>query len=326
MTVKQNVHLPRRRIRLQYAAMDAADILIIGAGPAGLTAGLYGARSGHRTVVLERAMVGGQVALTSDVENYPGFAEPVPGALLTQTMELQARRFGCEITSAEAAALGRDGGLLHVETTAGTVAARSVIIATGVRSRKLGVPGEDILAGRGVSYCAICDGPLFKGRDVLVVGGGDSALDEAHYLAGICRKVYLVHRRDQFRGAKVAEDRLRRAANVELVLSSLVKNITGAGKVEKVEVESRHDGTRRTIEVSGVFIYVGSVPNSAWCGEEVAKDESGFIRTDGLLRTNLTGVFAAGDVRTTPLRQISTSVGDGALAAMQAHHYLAEQT
>jgi len=302
------------------------DVLIVGAGPAGLTAGLYAARSGHSALVLERAMVGGQVALTSDVENYPGFADPVNGMLLMQSMEQQARRFGCAVETAEATGLAVTGSTVALQTTSGPLRPRSLIIATGVKSRQLGVPGENELAGRGVSYCAVCDGPLFKGRDVAVVGGGDSALDEGHYLANICRKVYLVHRRDEFRGAQVAADRLRNAANVELVLSSMVTTIAGSGKVERVEVQSRKDGAKRTLDVSAIFIYVGSVPNTAWCRDVVALDEFGFIKTDALLRTNLPGVFAAGDIRTTPLRQIATSVADGALAAMQAHHFLTQQT
>jgi thioredoxin reductase (NADPH) len=276
--------------------------------------------------VLEPVMTGGQVALTSEVENYPGFAEPVPGPLLTQAMEMQARRFGCAFESGEAVGLAGDTPTIEVKTTIGTLHPASLIIATGVRPRKLGIPGEDVFAGRGVSYCAVCDGPLFKNRDVAVVGGGDSALDEAFYLAGLCRKIYLVHRRDQFRGAQVAADRLRRTPNVELVLSSIPTSITGSGRVEQVEVESRTDGSKRTLDIGGIFIYVGSQPNTTWCREAVELDSYGSVKTDALLRTSRPGVFAAGDVRTTPLRQIATAVADGALAAMQAHRFLTEQT
>jgi thioredoxin reductase (NADPH) len=300
------------------------EILVVGAGPAGLSAGLYAARSGHRAVILEKALPGGQVALTSEIENYPGFAEPISGPLLMQAMEQQARRFGCAIETAEATGLKAGTESLELTTTAGPFHPRTLIIATGVRPRRLGVPGENELTGRGVSYCAVCDGPLFKGKDVAVIGGGDSALDEALYLANICRKVYLIHRRDRFRGAQVAVERLRRTPNVEMILVSVATAVIGTDRVEALEVENRLDGARRRIPLSGVFIYVGSLPNSGWCADALSLDDSGFIKTDSLLRTNIPGVFAAGDVRTTPLRQIATSVGDGALAAMQAHQFLTE--
>lgn len=304
--------------------MEKPDILVVGAGPAGLTAGLYGARSGHRTLVLEGRAIGGQVALTSEVENYPGFSEPISGPLLMQSIEQQARRFGCIIDVAEVTGLEIPSGCIHVRTTSGVIQPMTLIIATGTKPRSIGVPGEKELTGRGVSYCAICDGPLFKGRDVAVIGGGDSALDEAYYLSGLCRRVYLIHRRDEFRGAQVAVERLRGTPNVEFVLSSIVTRITGSSRVEQIEVRNRKNNADRLIQVSGVFIYVGSIPNSDWCASLLERDEAGFIKTDQFLRTNVAGIFAAGDVRTTPLRQIVTAVGDGALAAMQAHQYLAD--
>lgn len=305
-------------------------VLIVGAGPAGLTAGIYAARAGRRVLILDKGLPGGQVARTPEVENYPGFAEPVAGAELAQAMEQQARRFGCEIEALEVVGLapaGPEARTSHLElrTSSGpTLRPGSLIIATGVESRELGIKGEKELRGRGVSYCAICDGTFFKGKEVAVVGGGDSALDEALYLSGICSKVHLIHRRDEFRGVAVAQERVRQKENISLVLSSTVTAINGTAKLESVEITSKKDGSKSVLPVSGLFIYVGSVPNTAWCKGVVELDPAGFVKTDGLLRTNVPGVFAAGDVRVTPLRQIATSVGDGALAAMSCHQYLLE--
>jgi thioredoxin reductase (NADPH) len=303
--------------------MNAPEILVIGAGPAGLTAGLYGARSGHRTLVLERALPGGQVALTSEVENYPGFAEPVEGTALTQAMEAQARRFGCAIETTEVTALAVENGRIIVKTTGGEYRPGAAIIASGVVSKQLGLENENALRGRGVSYCAVCDGPLFKGKEVAVVGGGDSALDESLYLANICSRVHLVHRRDQFRGNKHAEDRVRSRDNITLHLSAVVSALHGEKRLESIDLTSRKDGSVTNVPVSGLFIYVGSIPNTTWCEDVVKLDELGFVLCDDRLRTNIPGLFVAGDVRVTPLRQIATAVADGALAAMSAHDYLA---
>lgn len=300
--------------------MDNPDVVVVGAGPAGLTAGMYSARAGHRTLVLERAMPGGQVANTPEVENYPGFIEPVVAVELAQAMQGQAERHGAKLEMTEALALSLTP--LAVKTTNDTLQPRAVIIASGVRSKELGLPGEKELRGRGVSYCAVCDGAFFKGREVAVIGGGDSALDEALYLAGICSRVHLIHRRDEFRAVKAAEDRVRALDNIELVLSHVVSALRGTARLEAVEVESRKDGTKRDIPVAGLFVYVGSVPHTDWCREVVGLDEAGFVKCDNRLATNVPGVFVAGDVRVSRLRQIATAVGDGALAAMMAHEYI----
>ncbi len=305
--------------------MKDPEVLIVGGGPAGLTAGIYAARAGHATRLLEKMMPGGQVANTPEVENYPGFAEPVVAIELAQAMEQQARSAGCEIEMTEATGLAVEDGRLRVTTPAGDLRPGALVIASGVQSRKLELPGEDELRGRGVSYCAVCDGPLFRGKEVAVVGGGDSALDEALYLSGICSRVHLIHRRDEFRGTRVAQDRVRARDNIRLVLSSVVSAINGTGKLESLEVTSRKDGSKSDLPVSGLFIYVGSDPNTRWCADVVKLDESGFVRSDDRMATNVPGVFVAGDVRVSRLRQIATAVGDGALAAMMAHEHLLAQ-
>lgn len=305
---------------LESLPMDNPEILIVGAGPAGLTAGLYAARAGHRTLVLERALPGGQVANTPEVENYPGFVEPLVAVELAEAMHRQAERHGAIIEMTEAAALRTDP--LTIETPAASYRPGAVIIASGVRPKELGLPGEKELRGRGVSYCAICDGNFFKGREVAVVGGGDSALDEALYLAGICSKVHLIHRRDEFRAVKATQDRVRARNNIRLITSSTVTAIRGQGKLESIEITGCKDRAKQELAVPGLFIYVGSVPHTDWCRDAVTLDENGFVECDDRLATSRPGVFVAGDVRVTRLRQIATAVGDGALAAMMAHEYL----
>ncbi|OYD15574.1 thioredoxin-disulfide reductase [candidate division WOR-3 bacterium JGI_Cruoil_03_51_56] len=305
--------------------MEIPEILIIGAGPAGLTAGIYAARSGYNVAIVGKGIPGGQVTQVREVENYPGFAEPVNAFKLAKAIEQQTRGFGCAIESGEATGLTCTDNIIEVQTTLGILKPEALIIATGVEPRQLCVPGEQELRGRGVSYCAVCDGPLFKNKEVAVIGGGDSALDESLYLSGICSEVYLIHRRDQFRGTRIAEKRVRSKKNIHLILSSIVTAIKGKETVKAIEITKRKDNTRTILPVSGVFLYVGSVPSTQWCRSAVELDGHGFVKTDDRLRTNVSGVFAAGDVRKTYLRQIVTAVGDGALAAMMAHDYLAEK-
>ncbi len=299
------------------------EILIVGAGPAGLSAGIYSARAGHNTLILERGLVGGQMAMTAHVENYPGFANEVSGMELAQAMESQATRFGCRLVTSEITALTPAGEGFQVSTTDGNIVARAVIVCTGARPRNLSVPGEKELTGRGVSYCAVCDGPFFRDKEVAVIGGGDSALDEAYYLSNIVRHVHLVHRREAFRGSSFAVQRLRQRPNVTFHLSRVVQEFSGTDKLEAVILRHLPSGQAETLPVSGAFIYVGWLPNTAWCQELLTLDATGAIVTDDRLQTSLPGVFAAGDVRATRLRQIATAVGDGALAAMMAHEYLA---
>jgi len=298
------------------------DVLIIGAGPAGLTAGLYVSRAGWRAGCLERLSPGGQAALTSRVENYPGLEEPVSGFELCRRMEAQARQFGLELVQDEAeSVLPGEGGLV-VKTAGGSFGAGAVIVASGARPRELGVPGERELRGKGVSYCATCDGPFFRDQAVAVIGGGDSALEEAVFLARLCRRVYVVHRRDEFRAVKVLVERALNEKRILPVTSSTVTRIVGTETVEAVEVRNVQTGKVDRLEVAGVFLYVGLLPNSEFLAGQVVRDDAGYVITDDEMLTSTPAVFAAGDVRKKSLRQISTAVGDGAIAAMSAVRHL----
>lgn len=303
---------------------DAPDVVIVGAGPSGLTAAIYASRSRLRTVVLERNMAGGQIALTDLVENFPGFPEGISGFDLSQKMKEQAEKFGAEMREIEGVAGFRaapDGGYV-VTTDREEVHARTVILAPGVEPRRSGIPGEAEFIGRGVSWCATCDGALYRGKTVAVIGGGDAAVEEGMFLTKFADRVYLVHRRDQLRAAPIAQERVFANQKVELVWDSIPKRIDGTEMVEALEVENVKTGAPRTLPVNGVFVYIGQIPNTEWLRGTVELDEHGYIVTDGLLHTGLPGVFACGDARANPLKQIAMAVGEGALAAVQAGRYL----
>jgi len=303
---------------------DAPDVVIVGAGPSGLTAAIYASRSRLRTVVLERNMAGGQIALTDLVENFPGFPEGISGFDLSQKMKEQAEKFGAEMREIEGVAGFRaapDGGYV-VTTDREEVHARTVILAPGVEPRRSGIPGEAEFIGRGVSWCATCDGALYRGKTVAVIGGGDAAVEEGMFLTKFADRVYLVHRRDQLRAAPIAQERVFANQKVELVWDSIPKRIDGTEMVEALEVENVKTGAPRTLPVNGVFVYIGQIPNTEWLRGTVELDEHGYIVTDGLLRTGLPGVFACGDARANPLKQIAMAVGEGALAAVQAGRFL----
>ena len=287
------------------------DVLILGAGPAGLTAALYAARAGLSVRVLERSMPGGQAALTPDIENYPGLLS-VDGVTLTQTMLKSAESAGAELVIASPADLSLDGSPKTVETEAGTFSADFVILCTGCTPRGLGI-GEERFIGRGLSYCAACDGALYKGRRVAVVGGGNTALEDALYLSKLCEKVTLIHRRDRFRGAAALAERVRAVPNIELQMESRVTAIEGAARVEGLTVQPE-GRPAFTLPADGVFLAVGQIPATADL-PGVALDEQGYVLTDEHLQTNLPGVYAAGDLRQKQLRQIVTACADGALAA-----------
>ena len=287
------------------------DVLILGAGPAGLTAALYAARAGLSVRVLERSMPGGQAALTPDIENYPGLLS-VDGVTLTQTMLKSAEAAGAELVIAAPADLSLDGSPKTVKTEAGTFSADFVILCTGCTPRGLGI-GEERFIGRGLSYCAACDGALYKGRRVAVVGGGNTALEDALYLSKLCEKVTLIHRRDRFRGAAALAERVRAVPNIELQMESRVTAIVGTARVEGLTVQPE-GRPAFTLPADGVFLAVGQIPATADL-PGVALDEQGYVLTDEHLQTNLPGVYAAGDLRQKQLRQIVTACADGALAA-----------
>ncbi len=301
------------------------DLMIIGAGPAGLTSALYGARAGLSTYVFERGEVGGQVALTDLVENYPGFPEPIPGPELMERMKEQALRFGTQIIMDEIEKMWKENRYIYAQGSEGVYMSKAAIIAVGSDPRKLGVPGEEEFAGKGVSYCAVCDGHFFKNMDVAVVGGGDSAKTESLYLTNLASRVYLIHRRDRFRGEKILEDRVRQNPKIELVLNTVVEEIIGDQMVHSVKVRNVKTQETRIIPVKGVFIYIGHIPNTSFLRGFIELDETGHIPTDGNMRTNIPGVFAAGDVRSGSLRQITTSVGDAAIAATRAGEYIEKE-
>lgn len=305
---------------------DTVDVCIIGAGPAGLTAGLYAARGGLSTLVLERITPGGQLAQTDRVENYPGFPEGAEGWQLAYDMQQQAQAFGVNIAVDDVASVDFTSEPKVITAASGnTYHARTVIVATGAHPRKLGVPGEGEYAGRGVSYCATCDGNFFRGKTVVVVGGGNTAAGDALYLSRICEKVYLVHRRDSLRATKVYHDRLSETENVEFVWNAETDRILGddTGAVESIVVTDKLTGDQRTIPCSAVFVAVGNEPNSDFLYGALDMDEGGYVHADEGGRTSVPGVFAAGDVRTKSLRQVVTAVSDGAQAAENAAEFLA---
>jgi thioredoxin reductase (NADPH) len=303
---------------------DILDVVIVGAGPAGLTAGIYCSRGRLRTVILERNMAGGQIALTELVENYPGFPEGISGFDLSEKMKTQAVQFGAELREIQAVTSLRPepDGCYTVVTDQGALRARSLILAPGVEGKRSGIPGEAEFIGRGVSWCATCDGALYRGRTVAVVGGGDSAVEEGLFLTKFADKVYLVHRRDELRAAPIAQERAFANPKFEFVWDSVPRRIDGDQVVEALEVQNVKTQEMRTLPVNGVFMYIGQLPNTTWLRGIVDLDDQGYIVTDALMQTSLPGVFACGDAHANPLKQIAVAIGEGALAAVQAERYL----
>ena len=298
------------------------DVAVIGGGPCGLTAGIYASRSGLNTVILERTAPGGQAATTLAIDNYPGFPDGVDGPGLMTAMEEQAKRFGAGITLAEATSIETGPGEFAVHTTDERLVSKTVIIATGTREKPLGVPGERELRGRGVSYCAVCDGAFFRGKRVVVVGGGDSAITEAIFLARIASRVTVVHRRDALRANKYLQDQAMSNDKIAFAWNSVVTAIEGSDRVEGIVLRDTVTGEKTPVEADGVFIYVGFSPNTEFLRGVVELDAAGYAITDNTLRTSVPGIFAAGDVRVKVLRQIVTAAADGAVAAVSAERYL----
>lgn len=301
------------------------DVLIIGGGPAGLTAALYAARSRLKAVVLERGMAGGQAATTHKIENYPGFPDGILGPDLGQALEQQATNFGAEFVQTEIEGVDLSGDLKTVKAYEGEYKGRTLILATGADPKKLGVKGEEELRGRGVSYCATCDGAFFKDQEVIVVGGGDAAVEEALFLTRFAKKVSIVHRRDQLRAAPVIQERAKANEKVAFIWDSVVDEIKGEKHVEGVVVKNVKTGETKTVPAAGIFIYVGLVPNTALLKGQVGLDPQGYILAGEDTMTSKPGVFAAGDCRKKPLRQVVTAVSDGAVAAMAATKNLEEE-
>jgi len=300
------------------------DMLIIGGGPAGLTAAIYAARATMSVLVIESALSGGQAAATESLENYPGFPDGIGGIEFGQLLEAQARNFGAEMVLANVESMSVDGGIKEVHTTEGTFRGRTLLIASGTRSRTLDVPGEEELKGKGVSYCATCDGFFYQDREILVVGGGDSALEEGMYLTKFAAKVYIVHRRDQLRAVNLLQEKAKANPKIEFILETEVKEIKGTDRVESVVLH--HKGQNKTWEmpIDGIFMYVGLIPNTEFLADSIEVDAYGYVLTNEEMETSVPGVFAAGDVRQKSLRQVVTAVADGAIAAVRAGQYVDE--
>ena len=299
--------------------MDIYDLIIIGGGPAGVTAGIYAQRARLKTVLLEKLGVGGQIILSDLVENYPGF-QGISGFDLMQKFEEQAKALGLAIEDCEVTRITDEGEYKLVKTPDRDYRAKSVIIASGSKSRRLGVKGEEALIGKGVSFCATCDGFFFRGKDIVLVGGGNSAITEAIFLAKIVNKVYVVHRRSELRAEKILQERALDNPVIEFVWDSVVEEVLGNNVVEGVVLRNVKTGECSELAVGGVFVYVGITPNTEFI--DLEKDENGFITTDRSLATSIPGIFAVGDCRQTELRQVATAVGDGALAVTSVERYL----
>ncbi len=297
------------------------DLVIIGAGPAGLTAGLYAARARMDVLLLEKAVPGGQIIVTDWIENYPGFPEGISGFDLAEKMKKQAEEMGLKIETAEVTSLFLGTDVKEVVLADRTLKAKSLIIASGASPKKLGI-GEDRYMGKGISFCATCDAPFFKDKTVVAIGGGDTAVQESIYLTKFAKKVYLVHRRDELRATKILQERAFANDKIEMVWDTVATGVDGLFGIEGVHVKNVKTGEEKTLPANGCFIWVGTLPNAQFIGDDIKTDEYGFIRADARMETSVPGVFAAGDIRDTPLRQVSTAVGDGAIAAVSAEHYI----
>lgn len=300
------------------------DVLIIGAGPAGMTAAVYASRAGYSTALFEANSPGGQAATTDIIDNYPGFPEGVTGPELAMNMFSQVSKFDVDFKFERITEVDFTGETKKVATAQGEYEARAVIIASGAFPRGLGVKGEGRLRGRGVSYCATCDGFFFKDRDVVVVGGGESAAQEALYLSKICSRVTMIHRRDSLRAGKTAQERISKAENIEIIWDTIVREIRGDDTVDGLELENVKTGEKKEMETSAVFIFVGYLPSTNYLKDKVELDEYGYVLTERNGSTNVSGVFAAGDVCKKDLRQVATAVGDGAAVVHAVDEYLKE--
>lgn len=303
--------------------MSLFDLVIVGGGPGGYTAALYGARAGLSTIVLEKLSPGGQMAMTTQIDNYPGVQPGADGYMLAERMRQEAEEFGAETELTEVVSLGLEENPKRIETTDGTYYGKTVVIATGAGPRELGLPGEWELTGRGVHYCAACDGMFYRGKTVVVVGGGNTAAADALLLSRVAKKVYVVHRRDTLRATKIYHKPLMDAENVTFLWNSEVTEILTEGGVSGVAVKNLQSGETNTIPCDGLFVSIGRKPVTELVKGQLALDEGGYIAADESTRTSIPGVFAVGDVRTKTVRQIVTAAADGAVAVHYAEEFLA---
>ncbi len=300
------------------------EIAIVGGGPAGLTAGLYAARAARQTVCFERKLAGGQIALTSLVENYPGFPDGINGFDLAELMERQAVMHGLDLRDETVQQIEPAGSRYRLLTEVGPAFASAVIVTAGADYSRLGVPGEERLTGRGVSYCATCDAALFRGQTVAVVGGGDAALDEGLFVARYAERIYLIHRRDQFRATRVLQERVFAEPKFRILWDTIVESVEGEETVTDLRLRNVRTHERSVLPVAAIFIFIGQHPNSEVLGDLVPLDAGGHVLTDLWMRTPSPGLFVAGDVRADSARQLVSAAGDGATAAIAADHYLSE--
>ena len=299
-------------------------MIIIGGGPAGYTAALYAARAGLDTLVLERMSVGGQMTLTGDIDNYPGFPEGIDGFTLGMNMQVSAEKFGAATYYGEVLETNFSSKIKEIITDSGKLLSKTVVIATGADPRRLGIAREDELTGMGVHYCAHCDGRFYKDKTVAVIGGGNSAVSDALYLSRLCKKVYLVHRRDTLKATKIYHEPLMKAANVEFIWNSTADEFVFDNGFKGIEIKNLKTEEIKNIAVDGVFISIGRKPATEFLKGQLPLDESGYIIADETTKTDIDGVYAVGDVRTKPFRQVVTAVGDGATAVHFAEEYLAK--
>ncbi len=302
--------------------MIIKDLAIVGGGPAGLSAGIYAARADLKAVLFEQSMPGGLAASTEIIENYPGFSEGIGGPELAINMEAQAKKFGLEIVYDRVEEITKEDGYFYVKTDEEEYKVGAVILATGVKPKFLNIKGEREFHGRGVSFCATCDGALYRDKRVAVIGGGDSALEEAISLTRFAKKVFIIHRRDKFRATKYLQQKAMQNKKIEFLLKKVPVEISGAGMVEAITLKDVDSNVTDSLQVDGVFIYVGFTPSTDLVKGLVELDENGYIITDEQMSTNIAGIFAAGDVRKKMLRQVVTAVSDGATAAETAEKYL----
>ena len=300
------------------------DMIVIGGGAAGYTAALYAARAGMDVLVLEKSVPGGQMVLTDQIDNYPGFDEGIDGYTLSMKMQKGAERFGAHTSYTDVLRVSLTGTEKTIETTDGDFIAHTVVLATGASPRKLGIPDEEKRIGQGIHYCAVCDGMFYKGKTVMVVGGGNTVVEDALHLSRIAERVILVHRRDSLRASKIYVDQLMRTENVSILWNSTVVDVLGDGPVRGVALRNTVNGDETVVPCDGVFVSIGRIPATDLFRGQISLDENGYVIADESAVTNAAGVFAAGDLRTKLLRQVITAAADGAVAACQAEEYLAK--